>query len=304
MENFFSLIVLTLIGAVVASESPPIVGVENINKRLDAYENIFSERSENPDLEDFNVLSIFAGYAYLNLQPPFTEEQNARIEGLKNAYRSKVMTQPGHAKLTAQILRSRSVSTDHQSTFQWKLRNQEPTQLEILKFIKSHEAVSEIASFLRDRRGEKGFSRLKNQKIESTPSFGFWAAYALWQMEFENPPDIPMNGHVLHYLKEPEKFTGPWLEWWQEIENGERTFSFKGDSQVFDVSGPLKSNSLPPSRGKREPLPSIGGKPIVDTPAKEEKWAPILYSLAALLFLIAVAILIKSRLTKSGKHTI
>jgi hypothetical protein len=272
---FNALFFFLLTGNTLAGPSSGVWGDENINKRLDQREAMFSKLTENPDNMKFRNLAGYAGLNFLELQRPLTDEQNTRVDLLKQAYREKVMTQPGHAKAVADDLRSFRKSLNHQRTFFWKMKMQAPDQLKTLEYIKSHESALEIASFLKDRRGERGFPKQSHQKEGSTPSYGFWAATTLFEMKFENPPDIATNGHALAYLKEPGTFTGPWAEWWQEIEDGKRTFQFKGDPQVYNINGPVpadRANRAPHNTGQRL---NISGKNSPVAQGSEEANIPL-----------------------------
>jgi len=219
-----------------------VSGEENINRRLEQYEETFAQLTEDRENLSFRDLAYFAGYFERSFQDPLTAEQNVRVEVLKEGYRQKVMTQPGHAKAVSRRLLSSSEIPGEVGIFRDTSYRSIPHEMTVLSYIKSHESVCEIARFLKDRRGEPGYPRVFKIGDESHPSLAFWASFTLSGMGLEGIPQAEMRSFGPEVMKTPELVTGRWVKWWEEIEAEQRTFSFPDDPQVYDINGPVKED--------------------------------------------------------------
>jgi len=294
MKTFIEATVLLIFifSRVFASGQAPntVSGEEDINQRLDQLEKTLDSR----DTLRFENLAHLAGYFQMSLEGPLSERQQARVEALKDGYRQHVMTEPGHAKDVLYRLLASPQIPGRIGNYRMAVYNSPPYEFHVLKFIKSHESVCQIARFLEDRRGERGYPKLSGQGDKSVPSLAFWASYTLSEMGLDGIPYAEMMSFGPEILETPELVTSRWVKWWEEIEGGQRTFSFPDDPQVYDINGPVtEEQSARPRPHKDRKQIQIPGKSGADGGRSEESLISFReFSLAAgVLVILGVGLL-------------
>jgi hypothetical protein len=134
---------------------------------------------------------------------------------------------------------------DEKAVTKSKLGNEQRYGFETLAQLPSVETVRVLGDFLSDDRGkfipppglsETEIATLGQRWLESPSSF--YAAQALNDLPLKTRP-FPQK----RYLGEDD--VRPWLLWYQQIKEGRRTFSFEGDPQEYDLTGPVREARNP-----------------------------------------------------------
>jgi hypothetical protein len=115
------------------------------------------------------------------------------------------------------------------------------------------------------------------------------AVDALYKLGLKNPP-------VHGPFSDPYGDLRSWQLWYEQIRAGNRTFSFKGDSTVYTLAGPVANTSSPaiPSKEEQRVAPATVGS----QPSGPSKWLV----LAVLLFVAAVIAVMKKSKNSSANR--
>ena len=118
----------------------------------------------------------------------------------------------------------------------------------------SPETVAVPGHFLNDTEGRDGKNLIGN-KIQYNANGRLTvnaeaAALAIRKLGIENPPVRPREGRLGEYLSEGE--TDAWKKWWNDINEGRRTYRFVGSPIEYGPDGPASHEAIERSRKNRK----------------------------------------------------
>jgi hypothetical protein len=286
-----------------ATGDDPEDGVDQDLKNILSWEKLISEASSQSPTKEMIAkisrrLSVSTSSDYWS-----TEEHANLVRAQVEICKKMVYAFPGHAKIQQEMIEEYQRQVAEGEVGRDMNYRETAWVFTTLSSMQTHEAVLVLGSFLHDLEGGGTsadgypYTPWGNEHVKSNAGL---AARALARIGLADPVVFGHGGIVedpeyYFWYRPQEEVIVPWQEWWQEVVSGKRTFRFEGDSQVYDINGPVAADSHSSSRGRREPLPSIGGKGIVAPQNQEQKRSVIPYFLAALALLTAVAVFIKSR---------
>lgn len=167
-------------------------------------------------------------------RPRFIAGQEEQASRIRQATISALREYPGYAESIQEKL---DVARDafregelDASSYVWTVG----TELKYFDDLTLHGTVTVLGSYLDDR--SKDVPRLSNglQPPDREFSTAEFAVRALGGLPLKNPPE-PIDGSV--YRAAPELMIDRWIEWWAEVEAGERTFQFTDHSTIYSAEG-------------------------------------------------------------------
>jgi LPXTG-motif cell wall-anchored protein len=200
---------------------------------------------------------------------------------------------PGHAEYYADRINtlrrqidepSDGTETDRlkKNSLKHTLLREQQRSFETLQQLPSPQTIRVLGEFLTDERGRTIVNPSADILGQIKNSFqrpnSVYAANALATLPLKNKPHAPKAG--FHDNQPPRE----WINWYTQIKEGRRTFSFEGDPNEYDLNGPVRGAKNPdlPRTARRPDQKDEASSPS-STPKSTSSALPWLTAIAAVL---------------------